>query len=175
MKNKALWSAFAYGLIVVATLCYSRAMQARSEPDNSSPEALDGKGLRAEAMEREAFLISMHGFEFGVPRTAYANAVRQTQTMRVAEEAARAALRTVPEQGSGTWTFIGPLPIRGQQANFGGATFGPQFNPTGRISALAGDPAGNLYVGAASGGGGLSRDGGAPFTPTGGTRRPQPR
>jgi hypothetical protein len=169
MKNKALWSAFACGLIVAA-LCYSRAMQARSEPDNSSPEALDGKGLRAEALEREAFLISMHGFEFGVPRTAYANAVRQTQTMRMAEKAAaRAALRTVPEQGSGTWTFIGPLPMRGQQANFGGALFGPQFNATGRISALAVDPAGNLYVGAASGGVWLSRDGGATFTSIGDT------
>jgi hypothetical protein len=54
--------------------------------------------------------------------------------------------------------------MKGQQANFGGNLFGPTFDATGRVSAIAVDPAGNIYVGAAGGGVWLSKDGGAHFT-----------
>jgi photosystem II stability/assembly factor-like uncharacterized protein len=129
-----------------------------------SPILAKGNGLRIDAGKREEFLIARHGFNLGVPDRGYSNAVAQAQSMRAAESSARSAgMGGQPAQGPGSWVFIGPLPMRHQQANFGGAVFGPQFNATGRISALAVDPAGNVYVGAASGGVWLSTDQGTTF------------
>ena len=53
--------------------------------------------------------------------------------------------------------------------NFGGVIVGAPFNATGRMSALAADPAtpGRLFVGAANGGVWMSTDGGSTFTPLG--------
>ncbi len=166
MKSKAvLWSALIAGLGILAAY-FTGALRAQSTRQGSLPEAFEGKGERAEAAEREAFMISMHGYDFGVPKNAHANAVSQTQMMQAAQAKAQ-SLATAPLDGAGDWTFIGPLPMKGQLANFGGNLFGPAFNATGRISAIAVDPLGNIYAGAASGGVWLSKDGGAHFTSIG--------
>ncbi len=74
--------------------------------------------------------------------------------------------RVLPASG-GLWTYIGPTPMLGQQANFAGDTFGPTFSATGRITAIAIDPSGDIYVGAAGGGVWLSTNGGASFSSIG--------
>ena len=52
------------------------------------------------------------------------------------------------------WQFIGPAPIIGAQANYGGDLVGPVFDAAGRITAIAADPntQGRIFVGTANGG-----------------------
>ena len=78
-------------------------------------------------------------------------------------EAEALAVRSRAAAPSPFWTFIGPMPMKGQKANFGGNFYGPTFDAAGRVSAIAIDPAGNIYVGAASGGVWLSKNKGATF------------
>ncbi len=53
-----------------------------------------------------------------------------------------------------SWNFIGPEPITGAQANYGGDPVGPIFNAAGRVTAIAADPntPGRIFVGTANGG-----------------------
>ncbi len=53
-----------------------------------------------------------------------------------------------------SWNFIGPEPITGAQANYGGDKVGPTFVAAGRVTAIAPDPntQGRIFVGTANGG-----------------------
>jgi hypothetical protein len=113
---------------------------------------------------REQWEIERHGFNLGVPKDAYANAINQRLSMEAQSLTERAAGISKPALAGGFWTFIGPMPMKGQRANFTGTDFGPTFVAAGRVSAIAVDPAGNIYAGAATGGVWLSRDGGTNFT-----------
>ncbi|HKD65977.1 MAG TPA: hypothetical protein VKB84_03985 [Candidatus Binataceae bacterium] len=125
--------------------------------------ALDGEEREGEneAVEREQWELMRHGFLLGVPQNAYADAMAQRRRM---EAISMAELASRPALAAPSWTFIGPQPMKGQLANFGGNLFGPTYDASGRVSAIAVDPAGNIYVGAASGGVWLSKDGGSHFT-----------
>jgi hypothetical protein len=57
-----------------------------------------------------------------------------------------------------TWTELGPSTIPDGQTD---TTVGPAGNVSGRVSAIAVDPSGNIYVGGAQGGVWKSTDGGA--------------
>ncbi len=112
------------------------------------------------------YWANRRGLPFGVPQGAYSGAVGQMRQM----EAAQAALAGAAPISAATilsWSPIGPLPMMNVQANFGGAVFGPTFNGTGRITAIAADPQahGRLFVGAANGGVWMSSDGGTTFKP----------
>ncbi len=52
------------------------------------------------------------------------------------------------------WEFIGPAPITGAQANYGGDLVGSVFDAAGRVTAIAADPntEGRIFVGTANGG-----------------------
>jgi hypothetical protein len=71
-RKRVLWSAFIAGLGILAAYS-SGALRAQATRRGLSPEAFEGEGERAEAAEREAYLISMHGYDFGVPANAHAN------------------------------------------------------------------------------------------------------
>jgi photosystem II stability/assembly factor-like uncharacterized protein len=177
-----LWSLFAASLALIPCLHYLAAPQSRSMNQGSSEnyskssqpgplrlqpvvaQPAEGREAEDDAMARERWEIARHGFELGVPQNAYANAMNQRLRMEAASTRARAAGIAEPALGGGTWTSIGPMPMKGQQANFGGNLFGPTFDATGRVSAIALDPAGNIYVGTAGGGVWLSKDGGTHFT-----------
>jgi hypothetical protein len=147
-----LWSLLAAGLTLVCLHYYSSgAWLAQSTIASASPEALqsvvlhegtlrskaeiarsepdDHDGAEDDAFAREQWEIARHGFNLGVPQNAYANAMAQRRRM---EAVSRAALAVRPAVAGPSWTFIGPMPMQGQVANFGGATFGTQFHATGR-------------------------------------------
>ncbi len=185
MKIKALfWSLFAASLTLLVCLHYSRSLR-QSAPEGSLPEAIEHASSRTQAsskaegvgeteasaeddaVAREQWVMSRHGFNLGVPPHAYADAMAQRRRM----EAASMAVRSRAATSSPSWTFIGPMPMKGQFANFGGQAtppndtgYGPAFDAAGRVSAVAIDPSGNIYVGAASGGVWLSTNHGNSFS-----------
>ncbi len=122
--------------------------------------------LTAEQRRRRSqYLEQRQGLAFGVPPHAMREAVEAMRRMEAQTQSS--ALATAP---SPTWTFIGPQPMLGEVANFGGVLVGgPIADVTGRITALAADPRtpGLLFVGAATGGVWLSSDGGASFVSIG--------
>jgi hypothetical protein len=62
------------------------------------------------------------------------------------------------------WNFIGPEPMTGALPNFGGPIPGATFHATGRVTALAVDPSGQIFLGATGGGVWTSTDGGSHWT-----------
>ncbi|HEV3112363.1 MAG TPA: hypothetical protein VGY99_17895 [Candidatus Binataceae bacterium] len=119
-------------------------------------------GAEDDALAREKWEMERHGFHLGVPPNAYANAMDQRRRMEAVSMAVRS--RAATANSSPFWTFIGPMPMKGQKANFGGNFYGPAIDAAGRVSAVAIDPSGNIYVGAAGGGVWLSKNHGASFT-----------
>jgi hypothetical protein len=166
-----LLSSFAAGLTVLVGLYYTGEASIFSRDNAHSPESrqsrqsADSRGrtgqAQSDALGRGRWEMMRHGFNLGVPRDAYANAMAQRRRM---EAASMAEIAGRPAAVFPNWTFIGPRPMAGQKANFGGAQFGNTFNATGRISAIAIDPAGNVYVGAAGGGVWLSKNHGSTFS-----------
>lgn len=114
-------------------------------------------GSAQSRLDRAYYFQKRAGLQFGVPKDAYRMGVEQRRRM---ERAARASIQA----GAPLWVFIGPMPIKNEIANLGGALFGTGFAATGRVSAIALDPSGNIYVGTASGGVWLSQDHGATFS-----------
>ncbi len=181
MKSRAvLWSLLASSLTLLAAIYFSKVTDARSGRSSvplretaaraaEHPSNAAGAG-RVELgednpMAREEWELRRHGFDLGVPTQAYANAMNQRLRMEAASRTAMTAAGVAgPGLGGGTWTFIGPQPMNHQKANFTGDLYGPDFNAAGRISALAIDPSGNIYAGAASGGVWLSKNKGATFS-----------
>ena len=89
------------------------------------------------------------------------------------------ALVSSPLSGSVSnpnWQFIGPQPIAGVQANYGGIKLDGSFHATGRVTSIAVDPTGldtcgpsmnsacRMFVGTAGGGLWMSLNGGTTFT-----------
>src|SRR5271166_344637 len=114
------------------------------------------------AMQRERYLASRHGLQFGVPQHAFEHAAAQIRAM-AANRGAKAGLASPAL--SGTWTSIGPVPSS-EKANFNGVPIGSNVAMTGRISAVAADSHGLIVAGAAAGGVWVSTDNGANFTST---------
>ncbi len=179
MKSKAaLWSLLVACLTLLASVYFS---QAHPEHFGISPAPVTDAAGRVAAhrtasggaqpveaaeddpMAREEWELQRHGFHLGVPKDAYAKAMNQR--LRMEAESTRAMAQGLGAAASpGFWTFIGPMPMNHQKANFGGNFYGPDFNAAGRISALAIDPVGNIYAGAASGGVWLSKNHGTTFS-----------
>jgi len=115
---------------------------------------------------RGKYLEQKQGLRFGVPPHALRRAVEEMRRME-AQIKSRALPAAPPPL---TWNFIGPQPMLGEVANFGGVLLGgPIANATGRITALAVDPRtpGLIFVGAATGGVWMSTDGGMNFVSIG--------
>jgi hypothetical protein len=77
-----------------------------------------------EALRREHYLASRHGFQFGVPKQAIPRAMSQMRAMEHARAPRRvgtskAAVPALP----GAWSFLGPQPIT-EKANFTGSALG---------------------------------------------------
>jgi photosystem II stability/assembly factor-like uncharacterized protein len=147
------------GAILVLTLALS-ARLARAQSSAPSQRSSSEFEATGEIEQRALYRARLHGLQFGFPKRAFVNAIETTELMQ-ALSAPAWPQAAAPLQ----WMFIGPQPMLGQEANFGGAVFGSKFSATGRISALAVDPSGNIFVGAASGGVWLSTDKGATFKP----------
>ena len=114
---------------------------------------------RSKALQRERFLASRHGLQFGVPKNALARAGAQIRAMN-ANHSANASVASPAL--SGTWSSIGPVPSS-EKANFTGVTVGTNVDMTGRISAVAADKTGLIVAGAAAGGLWVSTDDGTNF------------
>jgi hypothetical protein len=147
----------AAGAITIATIGSSWGSKI------AAPSARTRHLQRAPRHEREQYEISRHGFDLGVAKNSFALAYAKKK----AAEAAMTSVKRAAPATTSSWTYIGPTPMQGQQANFGGATYGPTFNASGRVTAIAIDPSGNIYVGTGGGGVWLSRDGGATFSSVG--------
>ncbi len=147
------------------TLLLLRTSRAAA-PDYAAkaPEREGGEDVN----EREKYFFNRRGLQFGVPFRAYEKAVGQ---MRAMEAAHAAAVAQNPLTGPPPfmWEMLGPRPIHNELPNFDALTTGTPFDATGRISAIAVDPAGNIYVGGANAGVWLSTDHGATFTSIGDT------
>ncbi len=114
-------------------------------------------------IKRRRYFFYRQGFQFGVPKHAFARAARRIQRM----ELRRRAKMVTTSSAALTWNLIGPKPIK-ELPNFEGpVVFGSAYPATGRISAIAADPttSGRVFVGAATGGVWMSTDSGASFTP----------
>ena len=114
---------------------------------------------REDPNARAEYLASKLGLQFGVPVHGRLNAVAQMQRMAIA---AKAEFQKA-ETAAPTWTFIGPRPMVNSQPNFGGPIAGANYGASGRVSAIAVDPSGRIFVGAAGGGVWMSTDGGTTF------------
>ena len=137
----------------------SRAFaQATTAAFGSGPQQA-GKPLNAEQRkQREQYFSNRLGLQFGVPEGARESAILDTGA---AEPASAAEVSNV----SPAWAPIGPLPLVGNQGNFGGVLIGPTFTATGRVSAIAADKqaSGRIFVGAANGGVWMSTNGGVTY------------
>lgn len=109
--------------------------------------------------QRDHYFSDRLGLQFGVPEGARESAILATGA------AEPASAREFGNTSSPAWTAIGPLPLVGNQANFGGVLFGPTFAATGRVSAIAADKqaSGRIFVGAANGGVWMSTNGGLTY------------
>ena len=131
-----LWSVFAAGVTLVVCLHYYSSNAARTGSSTPSRQSVrkvalrqgafhsDGDSDRSshgdrdegedDAFAREKWQLERHGFNLGVPPHAYADAMAQRRRM----EAAAMAVRSRAAHRSPFWTFIGPMPMKGQKANF---------------------------------------------------------
>ena len=117
-----------------------------------------------EAMRREHYLASRHGFQFGVPKQAIPHAVSQMRAMEhaMARRRVGTSKAAVPALPS-TWSFLGPQPIT-EKANFTGSALGSSQPMAGRLTSVAADATGLIVAGAASGGLWVSLNNGQSFT-----------
>ena len=76
--SKALILALALAVFLFS--CYREDASHRE-----SEQAEGGRAHRLEAMQRERFLASRHGFQFGVPKHAYPRAVSAMRAMERAQ------------------------------------------------------------------------------------------
>ena len=112
---------------------------------------------------REQWYAERLGLQFGVPQHARIDAIAQAAQ---ALHPGTMEASSFPNVASLTWSNIGPLPMT-EASNFGGIIVGSPVAMTGRVSAIAVDPAnaGNIAIGSANGGVWISTDTGAHFAP----------
>src|SRR6266446_5796713 len=146
--------------IAVGAVFAVRTPRAQSDPvaHSSTAPTLTPK----QRIERSEFFASKLGLQFGLPPHARAKAIAQAEAMRSVAIAAS----SFPLIATPTWSNIGPLPMT-EASNFGGVILGSAVAMTGRVSAIAVDPANaaNIAIGGANGGVWLSTDTGAHFAP----------
>ena len=151
-------------LIVAAAHALTAASLAGSRASSAAEQAQPGESGE-EIIERARYLASKLGLGFGVPAQARRNAVRAMRNLELRQSALAAILTGAPP----VWQFIGPKPILNERANFGGGAgvVGPAISSvTGRVTAIAVSPLGDLiFVGTANGGVWRSTDSGASFAP----------
>src|ERR1700683_4016413 len=108
------------------------------------------QGLRSSnAKQREAYLASRLGVQFGVPKQAREHALAQKRLMAARQSAGSVAVGAngaSPAIPGTTWTFIGPQPSS-EKANFTGTVIGSNVTMTGRVTAIAADNTGLIVVG----------------------------
>jgi len=146
-------------VVVTALLAPKITGAPLSSPSSARPLIVPGVNAPLSDTQRrmrDLYFAQRRGLQFGVPAGAYHAAIIKMQ-------AAKGASGTSPQFIGGpannfSWTAIGPAPMKNERANFGGAIMDPAFNASGRVSALAFDGQGRLYVGTASGGLWMSSD-----------------
>jgi hypothetical protein len=122
------------------------------------------------------WLFDRHGYGFGVPPHAYAQAIRWLRaqpkygaTRANAGASMLAASAQAASSATYAWNFIGPQTILDEVAVFGHVAVGSGTlaNASGRVTATAADPttSGRFFVGTATGGVWMTTDGGVSFTP----------
>src|SRR5579872_2458497 len=137
------------------------------DPDSARPSdhgrvEVEGGPHFLEARQREGYLASKHGLQFGVPKHAFAKALTQTRArQRLLASNAKAGVAGVPAVSS-TWNFIGPMPMS-EKANYTGSAVGSNMPMTGRLTSVAADATGLIVTGAASGGLWISTNNGTSF------------
>ena len=100
-----------------------------------------------EALQRERYLMSRHGFQFRVPKQAIPRAVSKMRAMERTMAARRGGTSNAAARGTGgssaaapalagTWGFLGPQPIT-EKANFTGSAIGGSMPMTGRLTSVA--------------------------------------
>jgi hypothetical protein len=147
-------------LLLVSVALFTLNEHSRAADLNASSEQLALLSAQ-DRVRRSEFFASKLGLEFGVPDAARRSAITQGAATALSASALSAA---VTPTGSLSWSNIGPLPMS-EQANFGGVIVPPPVAMTGRVSAIAVDPAmaTNIAIGGANGGIWLSTDTGTTF------------
>ncbi len=155
-------------LVALASLFFLFSCYRDSEIERGEHGQVEEKGLPhyLEAQQRERYLASRRGVQFGVPKQGYTRAVTQTRLRERALAArqsamAKGAISGVPAVSS-TWNFIGPQPMS-EKANFTGTSVGSNMQMTGRLTSVAADATGLIVTGAASGGLWVSTNNGGNF------------
>src|SRR5579872_3950578 len=113
------------------------------------------------AMDRERYLASREGLQYGVPKQALAHAKAQRRALIANKLGAGAAALARPAAAL-QWSPLGPMPMS-LEANFTGSPVAPAVPMTGRITAVAADAHSVIVVGTASGGLWISTDNGTSF------------
>jgi hypothetical protein len=166
---RAFLAAFALGLLLTA--CQRGAI----EPDGDHGEGREseqhegGKAHLLEAMRREHYLASRHGFQFGIPKQAFPKAVAKMRAMERTTalqprrtSAAASRFGAAVSALTGNWNFLGPQPII-EKSNFTGSSLGSNQPMAGRLTSVAADAHGLIVAGAASGGLWVSTNSGFSF------------
>ncbi len=115
-------------------------------------------------MDRERYLASRQGLQFGVPKQAIARAKAQRRAMAANLTGAKEATVALPSSTL-QWNPLGPVPMS-QEANFTGSAIGSAVAMTGRVTSVAADSHGVIVAGTASGGLWVSTDNGTNFGST---------
>ncbi|HUZ33858.1 MAG TPA: hypothetical protein VMV19_17390, partial [Xanthobacteraceae bacterium] len=123
--------------LALATALLLGATAGSNEPNAVGLSSGSARPLNAQQIQaRQRWYAERLGLQFGVPRHARVDAIAQAgRTLH-----AGSAASILPDIASLTWNNIGPLPMT-EAANFGGAILGSAVAMTGRVSAIAVDPA----------------------------------
>jgi hypothetical protein len=151
---------FAMGVFLCS--CHHEIPAERAGVDSFPQQKKDSHAVLLEAKQRELFLASRQGLQFGVPTQAIPRAVSRMHAIeRATVRRATSGAAAVPSF-AGTWSFLGPQPIS-EKANFTGTSLGSNVPMTGRLTSVAADSHGLIVAGAASGGLWLSTNNGGSF------------
>jgi hypothetical protein len=119
------------------------------------------------ASQREQYLTSRQGLQYGVPKHAIAHAKAHRLAMTGNQVGPAQASATTARASSAVpvtqWGKLGPLPMS-QKANFTGSAIGSNVLMTGRVTSVAADATGLIVAGTASGGLWVSTNNGQSFT-----------
>ncbi|MGC1678120.1 MAG: hypothetical protein WA740_11375, partial [Candidatus Binataceae bacterium] len=152
------------GGLALGTVLLLGATARPSDPNSVELSSDNLNPLNAQQIRmREQWYAERLGLQFGVPQHARTDAIAQAAQ---ALHPGTMEASSLPNVASLTWNNIGPLPMT-EASNFGGIIVGSPVAMTGRVSAIAVDPAnaGNIAIGSANGGVWISTDTGAHFAP----------
>ena len=150
--------------LALATILLLGATARPSDPNSVELSSGNPPALNAQQIQkRQQWYAERLGLQFGVPTHARADAIAQAAHTT---HPGTTQASSLPNAASLTWNNIGPLPMT-EASNFGGVILGSAVAMTGRVSAIAVDPANaaNIAIGGANGGVWISTDTGAHFAP----------